>query len=183
MCPCRVCCHRGGSSVELLRGGLEQRQQQPGGDRSRGGPGATAAPPAPAAEEEPLGVLPIPLQSFQAWVSPGWTCSWIRPILGTGSRAVSAPKGVVDGSRLGFKDSWLPALQSPSEFLTLPSISPPSATSPASGSCWAAHRVAPGGIWGRSSRDWGALEPLWGHPKALPARCRVRGWKRPQNLA
>lgn len=32
--------------------------------------------------------LPIPLQNFQAWVSPGQPSSWISPILGTGSRAV-----------------------------------------------------------------------------------------------
>lgn len=81
-----LCCVRVGSvvtmEVPLWSCSRPRRGQVPGG-----GPGATAAPPA-----EPLGGLPIPLQSFQAWVSPGQPSSRISPgCLGSQRRWWMAP--------------------------------------------------------------------------------------------
>lgn len=62
---------------------------------------------------------------------------------------------MVDGSRLGFEDFWLPALQSPSQFLTLPLHLTPRRFP---GECFLLGRPQrwhQGDTGGHSSRAWG----------------------------
>lgn len=113
--------------LKPLSGGSQDRTS-PGA--AMGSYGVTTAPPAPTAEEAPLGGRgsgPVPLLILQSpWVSPVQTFSWTGPV----RAAVRAwlprvLKNGPDGSGLGFKE----LAPSSSIFIQIsnrpPSISPP----------------------------------------------------------